>query len=145
MPETFFKYHTAETAKIVLFNHSRRWSSPTLFNDPFDNDFSLHLTSDHTALAQRHVTQSVLLKVYLAAIKVKDPDTFYLIAQGKPQGHSYLGIFGFKGIAVFTFAQLPAKVLGNDLSKEINARVFMLKRSGYGNHLYSPFVQFDRL
>jgi len=35
-PNTFFKYMTAKVAKIVLVNHTLRWSSPILFNDPFD-------------------------------------------------------------------------------------------------------------
>lgn len=32
----FYKYMSANTAKIVLENCSLRWSSPTIFNDPFD-------------------------------------------------------------------------------------------------------------
>jgi hypothetical protein len=32
----FFKYMTAETACLVLAARSLRWSSPVLFNDPFD-------------------------------------------------------------------------------------------------------------
>jgi hypothetical protein len=35
-PNTFFKYITAQVAKVVLVNHTLRWSSPLLFNDPFD-------------------------------------------------------------------------------------------------------------
>lgn len=35
-PRTFFKYMTIKVAKIVLVNHKLRWSSPLLFNDPFD-------------------------------------------------------------------------------------------------------------
>lgn len=34
--ESFFKYMPASTAKLVLTNRTLRWSSPTLFNDPFD-------------------------------------------------------------------------------------------------------------
>lgn len=42
-PKTYFKYVTAEVAKIILINHKLRWSSPLLFNDPFDvqRDFNL--------------------------------------------------------------------------------------------------------
>ena len=32
----FFKYMSASTAEIVLTNRTLRWSSPILFNDPFD-------------------------------------------------------------------------------------------------------------
>jgi hypothetical protein len=35
-PETYFKYVTAPVAKIILANKRLRWSSPRLFNDPFD-------------------------------------------------------------------------------------------------------------
>ena len=32
----FFKYMTAPTAHIILDSGNQRWSSPVLFNDPFD-------------------------------------------------------------------------------------------------------------
>lgn len=34
--ERFYKYVTADVVKIILVNHTLRWSSPLLFNDPFD-------------------------------------------------------------------------------------------------------------
>jgi len=34
--KSFFKYVTADTAAIILKNQTLRWSSPILFNDPFD-------------------------------------------------------------------------------------------------------------
>lgn len=34
--KSFFKYMPAPTARIVLANRTLRWSSPVLFNDPFD-------------------------------------------------------------------------------------------------------------
>jgi len=40
-PEHFFKYYTAEVAKIVLATSRIRWSSPLRFNDPFDCYFSM--------------------------------------------------------------------------------------------------------
>lgn len=41
--EFFYKYVTAATAKAILRNCSVRWSSPRIFNDPFDIQFDLHL------------------------------------------------------------------------------------------------------
>ena len=38
---SFFKYVSAEVAKFILFNKTLRWSSPLLFNDPFDVDREL--------------------------------------------------------------------------------------------------------
>jgi hypothetical protein len=32
----FYKYMPAATAKLVLRGRSLRWSSPLIFNDPFD-------------------------------------------------------------------------------------------------------------
>src|SRR5580692_1932007 len=32
----FFKYTSASVAKIIFTNRTLRWSSPILFNDPFD-------------------------------------------------------------------------------------------------------------
>jgi hypothetical protein len=32
----FFKYVTANTARTILENGTLRWSSPAMFNDPFD-------------------------------------------------------------------------------------------------------------
>ena len=34
--QSFFKYMSLSTAKIVLENSTLRWSSPTILNDPFD-------------------------------------------------------------------------------------------------------------
>lgn len=34
--QSFFKYMSASTARIVLGDQTLRWSSPVLFNDPFD-------------------------------------------------------------------------------------------------------------
>jgi hypothetical protein len=49
----FYKYMTAETAKTVLQNGTLRWSSPSLFNDPFDVQFDLHIEYDHDRVAER--------------------------------------------------------------------------------------------
>ncbi|MBC8125667.1 MAG: DUF2971 domain-containing protein [Gloeobacteraceae cyanobacterium ES-bin-144] len=40
-PESFYKYCSAEVAKIILSTQKIRWSSPALFNDPYDCYFSL--------------------------------------------------------------------------------------------------------
>ncbi len=39
----FYKYVTAEVAKIILTTRRLRWSSPLLFNDPFDVTQELRL------------------------------------------------------------------------------------------------------
>jgi hypothetical protein len=39
--DAFFKYYTANSAKCTLKDTSLKWSTPLLFNDPFDNQFDL--------------------------------------------------------------------------------------------------------
>ena len=41
----FYKYMSAETARIILANRRLRWSSPILFNDPFDIHIQTPLSS----------------------------------------------------------------------------------------------------
>ena len=51
--QSFFKYMSADTARMVLTNRSLRWSSPTLFNDPFDvpRELSFGITPDEVVQA----------------------------------------------------------------------------------------------
>jgi len=53
-PTHFFKYNTASVAKIVLATGRVRWSSPLLFNDPFDCYFSLEPKFDFSACKEKH-------------------------------------------------------------------------------------------
>ena len=46
----FYKYVTAKVAKIVLTTRKLRWSSPLLFNDPFDVTQELRLNFDEAKL-----------------------------------------------------------------------------------------------
>jgi hypothetical protein len=47
----FFKYYTADSAKRTLRTATRKWSTPSLFNDPFDNQFELHFENPTDELA----------------------------------------------------------------------------------------------
>ncbi len=42
----FYKYVTAEVAKIILVNWKVRYSAPSSFNDPFDTQIDLHFPFD---------------------------------------------------------------------------------------------------
>jgi len=46
----FYKYVSAQVAKIVLATRTLRWSSPLLFNDPFDVTQELRLNFDEAEL-----------------------------------------------------------------------------------------------
>ena len=48
--EYFYKFMTAETAKIVLRNSSLRWREPRQFNDPFDHQMSFSFPFAHEEL-----------------------------------------------------------------------------------------------
>jgi hypothetical protein len=48
--QVFYKYMTARVAKIVLATRRLRWSSPLLFNDPFDVTQELRLNFDEHGL-----------------------------------------------------------------------------------------------
>lgn len=43
---SFFKYTTLSTAHAILDTSTLRWSSPSVFNDPFDMQFDLHADID---------------------------------------------------------------------------------------------------
>jgi hypothetical protein len=49
-PRPFYKYVKASAAKKILITRKLRWSSPLLFNDPFDVSQELRLDFDETAL-----------------------------------------------------------------------------------------------
>jgi len=61
-PKKFYKYTKAGAAKTILDEGSLQWSSPTLFNDPFDMQFDLHLEYDAGRVANRVVQR--FLDVY---------------------------------------------------------------------------------
>jgi hypothetical protein len=55
LPELFYKYTARKTAQIVLEKGTLRWSTPTLFNDPYDLQFDLHIDADREAVRARGV------------------------------------------------------------------------------------------
>lgn len=48
----FYKYVSSEVTKIILVNRTLRWSSPLLFNDPFDVTQELRLNFNEAELNQ---------------------------------------------------------------------------------------------
>jgi len=51
-PAHFYKYTSAETAAKILESSTFRYSSPLLFNDPFDVQTGLHFDFDVTQLQE---------------------------------------------------------------------------------------------
>ena len=56
---SFFKYYTAESAKKTLLETTQKWSSPKLFNDPFDNQFNFQF-EEPTESGTREQTEELL-------------------------------------------------------------------------------------
>ena len=52
-PSHFFKYHTANVAKIVLATQRVRWNSPLNFDDPFDCFFSVEPKFDFAQMSRK--------------------------------------------------------------------------------------------
>ena len=50
---SFFKYYTAELAKKTLLETTLKWSSPKLFNDPFDNQFNFQFEEPTESVARQ--------------------------------------------------------------------------------------------
>jgi hypothetical protein len=65
----FFKYYTPNAAILTLENGSRKWSSPLLFNDPFDNQFDLDFLDPNEELAAQS------LEKLFAAMTASEPIT----------------------------------------------------------------------
>jgi hypothetical protein len=63
----FFKYYTAESAKATLRNTERKWSTPLLFNDPFDNQFDLRFEEPTEELAKANLDH------FLRVLTSKEP------------------------------------------------------------------------
>lgn len=65
----FYKYVTAKVAKIVLTTRKVRWSSPLLFNDPFDFTQELRLNFDEAQL------NAVLIERVASLMEDGDPSS----------------------------------------------------------------------
>src|SRR5215468_2669909 len=63
----FYKYMTARTARIVLSTRKLRWSSPLMFNDPFDVTQELRLNFDEAKL------NAVMNDRWISLIQEGDP------------------------------------------------------------------------
>lgn len=68
----FFKYTSLETALKVIESKKFRWTSPTLFNDPFDHQSGLIATYDSERFANL-LTESVKRIVFDDVQPVVDP------------------------------------------------------------------------
>lgn len=65
--KSFFKYYTADSALLTLQNTTRKWSSPLIFNDPFDNQFDVHLAAPNKDSALQ------LVKKFIDKLRSPEP------------------------------------------------------------------------
>jgi hypothetical protein len=73
LPTLFYKYTTRDTARIVLQNRTLRWSTPILFNDPYDHQFDLHVEVDREAL-RKLALEKVWRAMFGGGLYVPHPD-----------------------------------------------------------------------
>ncbi|MBV1876330.1 MAG: DUF2971 domain-containing protein [Pseudomonadales bacterium] len=59
MPESLYKYTSAETAEIILNTGTLRWSSPELFNEAWAIGHSPELDFDHITITKAMLKQAV--------------------------------------------------------------------------------------
>lgn len=64
-PTAFFKYTTVDVAQKILSTQRLRWSSPLLFNDPFDCAFSLAPKFDIDAVKAKQSRRMAVLLTQL--------------------------------------------------------------------------------
>lgn len=64
--EFFYKYASADTALRVIATRSFRWSSPVMFNDPFDHQAGFTLEIDDARFAELF-TASIERAVFMDA------------------------------------------------------------------------------
>lgn len=69
----FYKYTTASTAKVILVNKALRFSSPQLFNDPFDVPRELRLPFDSDEGLSRSVVTEVARLIRAGAVPSASP------------------------------------------------------------------------
>ena len=55
----FLKYYTADVTKSILISTSLKWSTPLLFNDPFDNQFDLYYEDPDDSLVDSQLKQFI--------------------------------------------------------------------------------------
>lgn len=73
MPDAYFKYYTADSLKLTLGKATRKWSSPFVFNDPFDNRLDIQWTGSPIDF-EKAITERV---VQLAEAEHPDLDSLF--------------------------------------------------------------------
>ena len=81
MLDAFFKYYTAESLKLTLGKTTRKWSSPSEFNDPFDNRLDIHWAGSPIEF-ENAITERVVRLVEEEEIDLKSlfPEMRYLVS-----------------------------------------------------------------
>ena len=82
MPDFFFKYYTADSLKLTLSKNTRKWSSPVLFNDPFDNRWDLQWAGSTIDL-EKSVKKFIIRQVEKETLElnIMHPDIRLLVSQ----------------------------------------------------------------
>lgn len=119
--QSFYKYMSLDTAKIVLSSQTLRWSSPLIFNDPFDVPRELlpDLNEKHVlqALARKLVSEITTPRKNFDDINIRLRPLFEHIQSAFPNGLSTVQIPEFEERMVNPPVGNGAKDSLNDLKR----------------------------
>ncbi|NWA66738.1 DUF2971 domain-containing protein [Pseudomonas reactans] len=94
MPDSFYKYMSFSTAKIVLENQTLRWTTPSTLNDPYDIQFDLNVIFDRKKVLADTLEKS--WKVYQGHLECSKENKMYEVmnllrehCKGMPKDHFY--------------------------------------------------------
>ncbi len=117
--EHFYKYVTANVAKTILVNHTLRWSSPLLFNDPFDVPRELDLGFSAEEIQE-------LVGEEIARI-IENPDSFDV--SGRPRFHNLVQLLRSPGTSALrmTIARKIRKLVTPETASRARGTIAKLR------------------
>lgn len=117
----FYKYVTANVAKLILRNRTVRWASPLKFNDPFDTQINLNFVPDLDEFPSAFRTE------YEAMIYGEAEPPFD--TRHQPGSMSFAMARTIRMLRQLRHTIPRAKILGEDLQKALEQGVSNLRRA----------------
>ena len=121
----FYKYMTADVAKLVLQNNTLRWALQKLFNDPFDVQFDLRVEYDRGSGRERGCEQRGIGGMAIMGLVPMAPMTPMLY---RPHGGDEILSRSRDRIAVCSL-----KLGGHLVDASLGAVVVLARRPGHAN------------
>lgn len=124
----FYKYTSLETAKKILTNKNFRYSSPLIFNDPFDHQIEMQINFSEETFVSEFIREITTI------LRENDPATFspknlmgFLMrraaSQIKPQDIDEFAVEAGKG-ARLSFRKIPQQLaeINAEITKDIRSK-----------------------